>query len=144
MLMCACAFSHHREFPGRILGDKPLLFPGGFYHSWHQSKNGWKHTEASKNRNNVVDEEHLAHIRTIVVFLGGKITYVFFYATTELHQWRYVVIFGVLILFCCWWPYFVVYGFSRTIRACGCLLLFFMRIILLFMFSCRTLMWKDH
>jgi hypothetical protein len=43
-------------------------------------------TEASKNHKNVVSEERLAHIRTIVVFLGGKLTYVFFYATTELHQ----------------------------------------------------------
>jgi hypothetical protein len=39
-----------------------------------------------KNRNNVVGEERLAHIRIIVVSLGGKLTYVFFYATTELHQ----------------------------------------------------------
>jgi hypothetical protein len=35
---------------------------------------------------------------------------------------------------------FVVCGFSRTIRACGHLLLLFMMIILLFVFSCRTLM----
>jgi hypothetical protein len=42
--------------------------------------------KASKNYNNVVDEEHLAHIRTIVVSLGGKLTYVLFYATMELHQ----------------------------------------------------------
>jgi hypothetical protein len=41
--------------------------------------------KTSKNRNNVVDEEHLAHIRAIIVSLGGKLTYVFFYATTELH-----------------------------------------------------------
>jgi hypothetical protein len=46
----------------------------------------------------------------------------------ELHQRRYVVIFGVFILFCCWWPYFVVCGHGRTIRACGCLLLLFMDI----------------
>jgi hypothetical protein len=42
--------------------------------------------KASENHNNVVSEEHLAHIRTIVVSLGGKLTYVFFYVTTELHQ----------------------------------------------------------
>jgi hypothetical protein len=59
------------------------------------------HMEASKNRNNVVGEERLARIRTIVVSSGGKLTYVFFYATTELHQRKYIVIFGVLILFCC-------------------------------------------
>jgi hypothetical protein len=40
--------------------------------------------KASKNRNNIVDEEHLAHIRTIVVSLGGKLTYVFLYAITDL------------------------------------------------------------
>jgi prolipoprotein diacylglyceryltransferase len=42
--------------------------------------------KVSKNYNYVYGEEHLAHIRTIVVFLGGKLTYVLFYATTELHQ----------------------------------------------------------
>jgi hypothetical protein len=31
-----------------------------------------------KNHNNVVGEEWLAHIRTIVVSLGGKLTYVSF------------------------------------------------------------------
>jgi hypothetical protein len=54
-----------------------------------------------KNRNNVFDEERLAYIRTIVVSLCGKLTYVLFYVTTELHQRRYVMIFGVFILFCC-------------------------------------------
>jgi hypothetical protein len=42
--------------------------------------------KASKNHNNVVGEERLAHIRTIVVSLGGKLTYVLFYTTTELNQ----------------------------------------------------------
>jgi hypothetical protein len=77
--------------------------------------------KASKNYNNVVDEEWLAHTRTIVVSLGGKLTHVFFYAPTELHQRMYVVIFRVLILFYCWWPCFVVCGFSRTIRAYECI-----------------------
>jgi hypothetical protein len=27
--VCVCAFSLHRESPGRILGDKPLLVQGG-------------------------------------------------------------------------------------------------------------------
>jgi phosphate starvation-inducible membrane PsiE len=57
--------------------------------------------KVSKNRNNIFGEERLAHIRTLVVSLGGMLTYVLIYATTELHQRRYVVIFGVL-------PYFVV------------------------------------
>jgi hypothetical protein len=47
---------------------------------------GKTHMEASKNHNNIVSKERLAHIRTIVVFLGGTLTYVFFYATTKLHQ----------------------------------------------------------
>jgi hypothetical protein len=32
----------------------------------------------------------------------------------------YEVIFGVLTLFCCLWAYFVVCGFSRTIRTRVC------------------------
>jgi hypothetical protein len=57
--------------------------------------------KASKNNNNVVGEEQLAHIRTIVVSLGGKLTYGFLYATMDLLLQRYDVIFRVLILFCC-------------------------------------------
>jgi hypothetical protein len=57
--------------------------------------------KASKNRNNIFGEKRLAHIRIIVISLGGKLTYMFFYATMELYQRRYVVIFVVFILFCC-------------------------------------------
>jgi hypothetical protein len=57
--------------------------------------------KTSKNHNNVVGEEHLAHIRIIVVSLGGKTTYVFFYTTTELHQRRYAVIFMSFLLIYC-------------------------------------------
>jgi hypothetical protein len=60
--------------------------------------------KASKNHNNIFSEERLAHIRNIVVSIGGKLTYVLFYATAELHQRMYVVIFGVFILFYCLWP----------------------------------------
>jgi hypothetical protein len=49
---------------------------------------GKSHMKTSKNRNNVFGEERLAHIRTIVVSLGGMLTYVLIYATTELHQQR--------------------------------------------------------
>jgi uncharacterized FlgJ-related protein len=85
-----------------ILGDKPLIFE--LILSQLVPEQGWgkTHMKASKNRNNVFGEEHLAHIRTLVVSLGGKLTYVLIYVTTELHQQRYVVIFGVFILFCCW------------------------------------------
>jgi hypothetical protein len=73
-----------------------------FCHSWLLEQSwGKTHMKASKNRTNVFGEECLAHIRTVVVSLGGKLTYVLFYATRELHQRRYIVIFGVLILFCC-------------------------------------------
>jgi hypothetical protein len=61
---------------------------------------GQTHTKASKNHNNVAGEERLAHIRTIVVSLGGKLTYLFFYATTELLHRRYAMIFEALTLFC--------------------------------------------
>jgi hypothetical protein len=57
--------------------------------------------KASKNHNNIFGDECLAHIRTIVVSLGGKLTYVLFYATMKLHQQRYVAIFRVFILFYC-------------------------------------------
>jgi hypothetical protein len=53
----------------------------------------------SKNRKNVVGEKHLTHIWTIVVSLDGKLTYVFFYTTTELQQWMYVMIFECLSYF---------------------------------------------
>jgi hypothetical protein len=39
--------------------------------------------KASKNHNNIVGEKHLAHIRTIVVSFGGKLTYVFLSATMD-------------------------------------------------------------
>jgi hypothetical protein len=44
---------------------------------------GKTHMKTSKNRNNAFGEERLAHIRTLVVSLGGKLTYVLIYATTE-------------------------------------------------------------
>jgi hypothetical protein len=96
-----CAFSLHRESPDIILGDKPPI--SEVVLSQLVPEQDWckTHTKASKNCNNVFGDERLAHIRTIVVSLGGKLTYVLFYATTELHQRMYVVIFGVLILFCC-------------------------------------------
>jgi hypothetical protein len=44
------------------------------------------HTKASKNYNNIFGEERFAHIRTIVVSLGGMLNYVLIYASTKLHQ----------------------------------------------------------
>jgi hypothetical protein len=66
-----------------------------------EQDSGKTHTKASKNHNNAFGEERLAHIRTLVVSLGGKLTYVLIYATTELYQRMYVVILGVFILFYC-------------------------------------------
>jgi hypothetical protein len=85
-----------------ILGDKPLI--SEVVLSQLVSEQGWgkTHMKASKNRNKVFGEERLTHIRTLVVSLGGKLTYVLIYVTTELHQRRYIVIFVVFILFCCW------------------------------------------
>jgi hypothetical protein len=51
-----------------------------------EQDHGKTHMKASKNHNNVVGDERLAHIRNILVSLGDKLTYVLFYATTELHQ----------------------------------------------------------
>jgi hypothetical protein len=102
MLMCVFVHSYFIENPLVGSWEKTPAFLRGFCHSWHQSKIRVNtHTEAFKNRNNIISEERLPHIRTIVVSLGGKLTYVFFYATTELHQRRYIVIFGLLILFYC-------------------------------------------
>jgi hypothetical protein len=84
-----------------ILEDKPLIFEMVLLQLVSEQDWGKTHMKESKNRNNVFGEERLAHIRTIVVSLGGNLTYVLFYATTELHQRRYVVIFGVFFLFCC-------------------------------------------
>jgi hypothetical protein len=132
MCVCVCAFSLRRESPDMILGDKPLI--SEVVLSQLVLEPGWDktHTKASKNRNNAFGEERLAHIRTLLVSLGGKLTYVLIYVTTELHQRRHVVIFleclsyfivDVLILlfvafvellglvyvfFCCLWIFLIV------------------------------------
>jgi hypothetical protein len=100
MLMCfACAFSRRRESPDMTLGDKSLI--SEVVLSQLVSEPGWDltHMKASKNHNNVIIEEQLAHIKNIVVSLGGKLTFVFLYATTDLLRRSYTVIFGVLLLF---------------------------------------------
>jgi hypothetical protein len=103
MLMCVFAYSHFVENPSVGSWEINPCFLGGVLSQLvSEQDQGKTHTEASKNHNNVVDEERLAYIRTIIVSSGGKLTYVFFYATTELHQRRYAMIFGVLILFCYW------------------------------------------
>jgi hypothetical protein len=84
-----------------ILGDKPLISEVVLSQLVPEQDWGKTHTKASKNRNNVFTDECLAHIRTLVVSLGGKLTYVLIYVTMELHQRRYVVIFALFILFYC-------------------------------------------
>jgi hypothetical protein len=128
LYVCVCAFSLRRESTDMILWDKPLISEVVLLQLVSEQDWGKTHTKATKNHNNVFGEECLAHRRTLVVSLGGKLSYVLIYATMELHQRWYVVIFGVFILFCCWWPYFVVCSLCRTIRACVCLLLLFMDI----------------
>jgi hypothetical protein len=99
--MCVCTFSLRQESPDMILGDNPLIFKVVLSQLVSEQDWGKTHMKASKNHNNVFGEECLAHIRTLVFSLGDKLTYVLIYATTELHQRRYVVIFGVFILFYC-------------------------------------------
>jgi hypothetical protein len=69
-----------------ILGDKPLISVVVPSQLILEQDWGKTHMKASKNHNNVFGEERLAHIRTLVVSLGGKLNYVLIYATTELHQ----------------------------------------------------------
>jgi hypothetical protein len=102
MLMCVFTLSRFIEnLPMGSWETNPCFFRGGLSQLVSKQDRDKIHMEASKNCNNIISEECLAHIRTIVVSSGGKLTYVFFYATTELHQRRYVVILGVLILFYC-------------------------------------------
>jgi hypothetical protein len=102
MLMYVFVLSHFIEtLPIGSWETNPCFFRGGLSQLVAEKDQGKTHMIASKNGNNVIGEECLTHIKTIVVSLGGKITYMFFYAITELHQRMYVVIFGVLILFCC-------------------------------------------
>jgi hypothetical protein len=86
LYVCVWAFSLRRESPDVILGDKPLISEVVLSQLVPEQDWGKTHTKASKTHNNVFGEERLAHIRTIVVSLGGMLTYVLIYATTELHQ----------------------------------------------------------
>jgi hypothetical protein len=66
-----------------ILGDNSLISEVVLSQLVTEQDWGKIHMKASKNGNNVFSEEHLAHIRTIVVSLDGKLTYVLIYATME-------------------------------------------------------------
>jgi hypothetical protein len=84
--VCVCAFSLRRESPNMILGDKPLISEVVLSQLVPEQDWDKTHTKATKNRNNAFGEERLAHISTLVVSLGGKLTYGLIYETTELHQ----------------------------------------------------------
>jgi hypothetical protein len=85
--LCIYAFSLRGESLGRILGDIPAFSGGGVLSQLASEQDrGKTHMKVSKNHNNVISEECLAHIRTIVVSLDDKLTYVLFYTTTKLHQ----------------------------------------------------------
>jgi hypothetical protein len=130
MLNCVCLrILDSSRIPWYDLGDKSLNSDVVLSQLVSEQDWGKTRTKASKNHNNAFGEERLAHIRTLIVFLGGKLTYVLIYAPTELHQWRYIVIFGVCILFYYWCPYFIVCDICRTVKTCVCLLLLFMDII---------------
>jgi hypothetical protein len=86
LYVCVWAFLLRRESPDVILGDKPLISEVVLSQLVPEQDWGKTHTKASKTHNNVFGEERLAPIRTIVVSLGGMLTYVLIYATTELHQ----------------------------------------------------------
>jgi uncharacterized FlgJ-related protein len=102
MLICVCLhILASSRIPRYDLGRQPLISEVVLSQLVSEQDWGKTHMKASKNRNNIFGEECLAHIRTLVFSLGDKLTYVLIYATTELHQRRYVVIFGVFILFYC-------------------------------------------
>jgi hypothetical protein len=108
-------------------------FLRGFYHSWLSEQDwGQTHTKVSKNHNNIVGEERLAHIKTIVVSLSGKLTYLFIclYGIASLKVcydfWSVDLILLLMTLFYCSWfvellrlvyAFFIVYG----IFGCLCL-----------------------
>jgi hypothetical protein len=83
-----------------ILRDKPLISKVVLSQLVSEQDWGKTHMKSSKNRNNIFGEERVTHIRSLVISLGGKLTYVLIYVTMELHQRRYIVIFGVFILIC--------------------------------------------
>jgi hypothetical protein len=64
-MYCVCVFSVQRESPAFSEGVLSQLVS--------EQDRGKTHTKESINYNNIVSEKHLAHIRTIVVSLGGKI-----------------------------------------------------------------------
>jgi hypothetical protein len=83
--MLMCVFVHPRFVenpPVETWETNPCFFRGVLSQLVSEQNRDKTHTEASKNHNNIVGEECLAHLRTIVVSLGGKLTYVFFYLTT--------------------------------------------------------------
>jgi hypothetical protein len=91
-----------------ILGDNPLISDVVLSQLVSEQNWGKTHMKASKNHNNIFGDEHLAHKRTIVVSLGGKLIYVLIYTTTEFAStkvcydfWIVYLILLLMTLFCC-------------------------------------------
>jgi hypothetical protein len=91
-----------------ILGDEHLLSQGGFVTVGYQSRiQRQTHMKAAKSDNNVVGEERLAHIRTVLMSLGGKLTYLFIciYGIASLNVrcdfWSVDFILLLMTLLCC-------------------------------------------
>jgi hypothetical protein len=62
--MCVCTFSLYRESPDRILGDKPLLFQGGFchMHDWNRKvrlESGYTTRVISSDRSRAYFQSHV-------------------------------------------------------------------------------------
>jgi hypothetical protein len=83
-------------------------FRGGSIIVCYPSKIGATH-QASNNHNYIVGEDRLAHIRTIVVSYGGKLTYLLIYLYDFVPVkacgdfWSVGLIFLLMSLVCCLW-----------------------------------------
>jgi hypothetical protein len=91
-----------------ILGDKLLISEVVLSQLVPEQDWGKAHMKASKNHNNVFGKERLAHIRTLVVSLGGKLTY-FVVDDLILLFVAFVELLGLVYAFFCYlWIFLVV------------------------------------
>jgi hypothetical protein len=109
--MLICVFVNSRFVDNPPVGSwetNPYFLWGVLSQLLSEQDQAKTHTKASKNRNNVVGKERLAHIRTIVVCLGGKLTYVFFMQLWNcvdegmswfFEYWSYFVVDDLVLLF---------------------------------------------
>jgi hypothetical protein len=121
-VLCLCILASPR-IPNMILGDKPLISEVVLSQLVLELDWGKTHTKASKKSQQHCWCRMLSLYKDYSSLLGGKLTYVFI---LQLQNWadegqRHVVIFWLFTLFCCWWPYFIICDFNRTIRAANVL-----------------------